>query len=137
MYKRRTGRDKIPPFKEESFMGHLSDDDFRDLLGMGPVPKSPQLFRLNHCTCGGMVSGEGICYRCRTDHSVAMKAELLRRQAKVQKSQLSLEEFRAKLALVSAQGCHSCFYGTLDELGYCEVCEYSYADYHYDDIVRS
>lgn len=118
-------------------MGHLSDDDFRDLLGMGPVPKGPQLFRLNHCTCGGMVSSGGICYRCRTDHSVAMKAELLRRQAKVQKSQLSLEEFRAKLARVSGQSCHSCFHGTLDEFGDCDFCDYNYVHYHHDDIIHN
>lgn len=118
-------------------MGHLSDDDFRDLLGMGPVPKGPQLVGLNHCTCGGMVNAHGFCSICRTDHSVSMKAERLRRQVKAQKPQLSLEEFRVKLARVSGQSCHSCFYGTLDEFGDCDFCDYNFVYYHHDDVAHN
>lgn len=114
-------------------MAYLSDDDFRELLGMKPVANGPRLFDRNRCTCGGMVGSHGQCYRCHTDHSEAVKAEQRRRQAQAQKHQLTAEEFQARLARLKGQSCHSCFHGQLDEHGHCDFCEYHYTDYH--DIV--
>ncbi len=110
-------------------MSHLSDDDLRDLLGMSPKPKKERLFDLGRCTCGGRVSSQGICYRCQTDHSAAMKIQA-QKSCKQIKSQLSAEEFRAKLACLRGTSCHSCFHGQLDEHGNCDFCEYRYTDYH-------
>ena len=109
-------------------MARLSDDDFRELLGM--EPRTHSLIRGNLCgTCGGVVSRQGICFRCYTDHSEAMRAQQLQRNTQV-KPRLSAAEIAARLACLKGQNCYSCFHGQLDEKGKCNFCEYLYTDYH-------
>jgi len=108
-------------------MAHLSDDDLRNLLGM--APKTYRFFGPNRCSCGGSVNKQGICYRCQTDHSQAIKAISLGPRPK-SIARLSAQEIRARLAGLAGQSCHSCFYGELDQYGCCDVCDYVYTNYH-------
>ncbi len=109
-------------------MAYLSDDEVRALFYPERIKEKPFLFNGNRCTCGGVVSPIGVCFRCQYDHGQSLREFAERRNAQF-KPRMSTEERLVLLASLFGQHCPDCHHGVLSEVGNCDFCDYRAQDH--------